>query len=358
MQTPFAKKGGGSIAALLLLAFVPFYLGETSYTLDIVVRILLFVGLCSAWNIVGGMAGQLAFAHSLFIAAGAYSVALFAREQWSPWLALILGAGISVVMGGFIAWLAARFQMKHLSFALITLAFSELGLLAVMSSDSLGGPAGLSMPYGGQGNVWMYEFTSNVGHYWVAAGLAVFSTGTGWLLWRSRLGYQFRCIRDNEMAATALGISPLRVKVVSMCISAALTGILGGAYANYLAYVDPHFFAAPTLIIQIILFTAVGGMGTVWGPALGAVIFVPISDILRTEFGGSLPPGAHVVFYGIFVIVVILFARGGLISVLENLARAVRKHSQRDEGRDPDFPVGRDPNRSAFLTNTSKGNGR
>ncbi|CAN5289651.1 branched-chain amino acid ABC transporter permease [soil metagenome] len=316
----------GLAVAAVVLAFVPLLVGET-YTLDILIRILLFVGLCSAWNIVGGMAGQLAFSHSLYIAAGAYSVGVFANMGLSPWLGLALAVIISVALGMLIAWLSARFALPHLSFALITLAFSELGLLVVISFKSLGGPAGMSIPYTGNDNFFNYETTSDFVHYWIALVLAVLSLGIGLVLWYTRLGIQFRSVKDNERAASALGVSPLRVKVTSMSISAALTALLGGAYAMYMGFIDPHFFASPTLIIQIILFSAVGGMGTVWGPALGAVLLVPMSDFLRTQFGGTLPPGAHVVFYGIFVIVVILLARGGLLDVVQRLVRRARKRS-------------------------------
>ena len=129
---------------------------------------------------------------------------------------------------------------------------------------------------------------------------------------RAPLGYCLRSIRDNEAAASAIGVNLLRSKTVAMVISAVLTSIVGTAYARYLTFVDPYQLASPTLTVEIVLVATVGGLGRAAGPALGAVLLIPLGEILRGKLGGTLP-GLHSFIYGLIVIAVVLASPTGLM---------------------------------------------
>ncbi|MFD5296659.1 branched-chain amino acid ABC transporter permease [Streptomyces mutabilis] len=293
----------------------------SNYAISQGIEILFFVGVCTAWNIVGGTAGQFAFSHSIYLGCGAYAAALCSVNGVSPFLGMVAGCVLSVGLGITIAWTAARFQLPRLAFALITLAFSEIGLLCVLSSDELGGPAGLPIPFTGGESLWMLQL-DHTGYFLLVLLLTLLCLGVALVLTVTRSGYTYRCVRDNERAASAIGISTLRVKLHSMAISAALTSLMGSAYALYLGFIDPHELAGPEIMIEVILFAAVGGMGTLWGPALGATVLVVLGNVLREEFGGVLPPGSHTFVYGAAVVLVIVLARQGLLEILRKAWQA------------------------------------
>ncbi|MEU0302908.1 branched-chain amino acid ABC transporter permease [Streptomyces sp. NPDC006175] len=309
------------LVAVVGLAFPLVF--PSNYVISQGIEILFFVGVCTAWNIVGGMAGQFAFTHSIYIGCGAYAAAVCSVNGISPFLGMAIGCALSVVLGLAIAWTAARFQLPRLAFALITLAFSEIGLLCVLASDRLGGPAGFPIPFTRGESFWMLQL-SYTGYYMLVLLFTLLCLGVALTLMVTRSGYTYRCVRDNERAASAIGISTLRVKLHSMMISAALTSLIGSAYALYLGFIDPQELAGPEIMIEVILFAAVGGMGTLWGPALGAAVLVLLGNVLREEFGGVLPPGSHTFVYGSAVVLVIVLAREGLLDVLRKAWRTVR----------------------------------
>lgn len=330
MSSPRQRHLGGLVLLTAVVLLFP-TVAKTDYALGRVIEILFFVGLCSAWNIVGGFAGQFAFAHSIYIGAGAYAAALCADRGVSPFLGLAIGAAASVALGCLIAWMANRFELPRLAFALITLAFSEIGLLFVLTSDPLGGPSGFAIPFQEESSLAMLQFDSGAGYYFVVAAVALLTIGVSIWVYHSRWGLYYRCVRDNERAGSAIGVSPLRVKLHSMAISAALTSLMGGVYALYVGFVDPHELAGPSIIIQVILFTAVGGMGSIWGPVLGAATLVTLGDVLREQFGTALPPGSHALIYGVAVVLVLLLGKEGLVPTLAALGARVRRWLPRSD---------------------------
>jgi branched-chain amino acid transport system permease protein len=130
------------------------------------------------------------------------------------------------------------------------------------------------------------------------------------------LGYYLRTIRDNENAARAIGVNILRYKIAAMVISAMLSSVIGTAYVRYLTFADPYLLISPVIVIEIVLFATVGGLGSAFGPALGAILLVPLGEILRGKLGGVLP-GLHYFIYGVVVIAVILITPSGLLPLLE-----------------------------------------
>jgi branched-chain amino acid transport system permease protein len=307
---------------LIFLAVVLAPLAMSSGWINIAILTLLFIYLCVAWNIVGGIAGQFCIGHSLFLAAGAYTSTLLATHFGiTPWLGMFAGAVLATVIGMFIAWLSFRYELPPLSFALVTIALAMLGYLAISSIDVLGASRGLTLPV--RGTVAMYQFRSDVTYYVVILLHVVAAVALSMWLYHTRIGLYLRAVRDNERAAHAIGVPVLRYKMVAMGISAALTALGGTFYAQYLQYVEPHTFASINIVIQIILLTVVGGTGTVWGPVVGPMLLVPAGEWLRHSLGGSLP-GVHLLVYGMLLVIVIRFAPDGLVGALERARQAWR----------------------------------
>jgi branched-chain amino acid transport system permease protein len=302
------------LVVLLLAAVVPPLL--PSYYLHIIILSLVYVALASAWNIVGGMAGQISLAHSLFIGVGAmFSSALLLKLGINMWLGLLISAVISGALGAIIAWIDFRFRLGHLSFVLITLAFAEMGTVIAEGWDFLGGASGLLLPRD-TGNFFAFQFGGGIGAFWVMLVLAVASILINVAILNAPLGYYLRTIRDNENAARAIGVNILRYKVAAMVISAMLSSVIGTAYVRYLTFADPYLLVSPIIIIEIVLFATVGGLGRAYGPAFGALLLVPLGEILRGKLGGTLP-GLHYFIYGVVVIAVILITPRGLLPLFE-----------------------------------------
>jgi branched-chain amino acid transport system permease protein len=233
------------------------------------------------------------------------------------WLGLVISAAISGILGAMIAWVDFRFRLGHLSFVLITLAFAEMGGLIVEGWDFLGGASGLLLPRD-TGDFWQFQFGGGRGAFWVMLFLAAVCVLINVAILNAPLGYYLRTIRDNERAAEAIGVNVLRNKTIAMVISAVLASIVGTAYVRYLTFADPYLLISPVITIEIVLFATVGGLGRAYGPALGALLLVPLGEILRGKLGGTLP-GLHYFIYGVVVITVILITPRGLLPLFEKL---------------------------------------
>ncbi len=314
------------VAALLGLLPLPFLL--PGYYLHIATLALTYAALACAWNIVGGLTGQISLGHSLFLGTGALlSSALFLHLGLNMWAGTLLAALLSGAMGAVIAAIDHRFRLGHLSFALVTLAFAEMGQLYALGTDFLGGASGLFLPKD-QGRLLAFELGGADGQFWAALALCVLCLLTGLVVVNAPLGFFLRAIRDNAEAAQGLGVNLLRNKVIAMALSAVLTSLVGSVFARTLSFVDPYLFASPTITIEIVLMATIGGLGSAFGPVLGAFLLVPAGEILRGRLGGVLP-GLHLFLYGLAVVVVVFAMPRGLAPALADLVRRVRRGGTR-----------------------------
>lgn len=287
-----------------------------NYYLHILTITLVYVALASSWNIVGGIAGQISLAHSLFVGAGAMlASALLVKLGINMWLGMLMSAAVAAAIGAAVSFIDYRFRLGHLSFALITMAFAEMAEIYVTNEEFLGGASGLFLPKD-KGDLLAFQFGGGRGVYWVMLGMAALCILVNFAILCSPLGYNLRSIRDNENAAQAIGVGLLRNKTMAMTISAVLTSIVGTIYARYLTFVDPYLLVSPVLTIEIVLFATVGGLGTALGPAVGAFLLAPLGEILRGHLGGMLP-GLHYFVYGLVVVSVILLMPAGVWPALK-----------------------------------------
>lgn len=320
---------------LILLAFLALLpLAVTSnYFLHLMILFLLWVVIGSAWNLLAGYTGQVSFGHAAFFGVGAYAAGLlFHHLQISPWWGMAIGGIVAVVIG--LPFGAICFPLRGAYFALASLALGEgIRHVATIAEKFTGGMVGIMI---------MPTFTSKVPYYYIALGLAILSVASIQAIINSKPGYYFVSIREDQDAAASLGINTTLYKNVSLAISAFWTGMAGALYMNYMGFIDPHVvFSLHDYSVMAILVAIVGGVGTIYGPTIGAFIMVAFQEVFRTGFFGlfeylgkatgssaffSLSDAihkAHVLGFGILVIVVILYLPNGVVGDWEKIKRNV-----------------------------------
>jgi len=302
-----------AIVAVALVA-LPFVSG--SYVLSVATLILFFAFAGQAWNVMMGFAGQLSLGHSLYVGLGAYAAAgLFFHYGIGPWAGVWLAIAICVAAGAVIGFLAFRFGISGVYFALLTIAFAEFTRIGFDHIGWLGGPGGLFIKVQ-QRDSWdllNLRGTPKM-FYFIMLGLTAGAFAfCSWLL-RSRAGYYWQAIRENEDAAQALGINTFRWKMLAVVISAAMTGVSGVFFAFYYNNLFPEQIFHISRSIEIILGPIIGGLGTLFGPILGAAVVTILADSITEimAFAGIEVPGVKQVFYGLCLLVVIMFLPHGI----------------------------------------------
>jgi len=306
----------GAAGVVLLGAVLPFGLGN--YWLDVAFLTAMYAGIASAWNVAGGFSGTSSFGHGLFFGIGGYtSGALFYHFRASPWVGLVVGALLAAAIGVGIAWCGVRYRIRGLSFAVLTLAFAEIAWMFVSTFEPLGASRGISLPPGTPGLASL-QFQSARASFLMGLAFLGLCQAVAWAVHVAPLGFRFRAVRENETAAQAMGIGPVFVRMTAMALTGGLTAIAGSIYAQYLLFLDPRTFFGPDVTIKVILFTLVGGMGSVWGPVIGAALLYPAGEWLRATFGGQVP-GLDLLFYGSLVIICCLTFPSGIVGTMGRL---------------------------------------
>lgn len=312
----FKSETPGLAAVLALLGLVIFLLADDPFGVNMLAVALLFAGLAVSWNIVGGLGGQFSMAHSVFFAVGAYTAAnLYLHFKISPWIALLPAAALSAAIACLISW--PVFRLKGPFFAIATMAFTEVALALAMHFDSVtGGARGLSVPF--KAGLENMIFRQRWSYAVLMLGYCAFALIVMALITRSRLGYYLQAVRDNESAALASGISVIRTKLAGMALSAALTGMGGVIFVMYVRVVDPAgLLSLFDIGVKIALIALIGGIGTIYGPLLGALLIVPLDLWLRAFIGGKLP-GGNLLVLGVILIFASLFLKQGIHGAIKS----------------------------------------
>lgn len=299
----------------LLIGGTTFFYGLTDKAImNIFVLVLLYGYWGIAWNISAGYTGLMSLGHALFAGIGAYSVAfLYSRYALNPWFSGAIGVILAGLMAALIGTLCFRFRVKGHYFGLLTLACSEIAFLVVSASQPLGRSDGLSLEFSHW--TWQYlQFREKWPYGVIAAALLLAILVFKKFLLQSRVGFYWQALRDNEEAAEALGVPAFRYKLASIVTSAMLTALGGAFYAQYISFVDPRSVFSVELSVQILVFSIVGGMRTIWGPLLGAALLLPMGEVIR-QFLGTALPGASAVLYALILIVVAMVLPQGLASL-------------------------------------------
>lgn len=296
---------------LAVLALLPFIVNN-DYFLNILNLVLLFASVGIAWNLLGGYARQVSLGHGIFFGIGAY-VSTLLQINWniSPWVGMIAG-GIVAVAVGFIIGLGV-FRLRGHYFAISTIAFSTIVMLLFVKFYKItGGAQGLSVPL--KNSFLMLQFNGKLPYYYVFLVMMLAMIFLARAIERSRLGYYMVAMGQDEQAAKAIGINIPRVKHTALAISAFCTAIVGTLYVQYMYFVEPAGIFSVTMSVEFALVSIVGGLGTVFGPVLGAFIMKPVVT-LTNDYLGNVLPGLNYTIYGFILILVIILRPNGLIGI-------------------------------------------
>jgi branched-chain amino acid transport system permease protein len=308
-----ARHGGIALALFFVaMALAPLVLGD--YPLAILILVLFAAFLGQAWNIMMGFAGLLSLGHALYYGLGAYlSAALFAHYGISPWLGMLAGIAVAAATGAAIGALSFRFRVGGVYFALLTIAFSEFTRILFDHLDWFGSSSGLFLLVAKRGATDLVNLRGpTVMFYYLllAATAAVLLLSR--ILLDRRIGYYWRAIREDEPAAQASGIDVFRYKLAAVALSAGLTAIAGVFHAFYYNNLYPETIFAMGRSIELMLPAIIGGLGTLFGPILGAFVLVGISEGLTSLTEGLGIDGLKQLLYGLVLGLVITLQPGGL----------------------------------------------
>ncbi|RZJ14748.1 MAG: branched-chain amino acid ABC transporter permease, partial [Haliea sp.] len=284
-----------SIAVFVLaVALLPLLTGS-GVVLNFAMTVLYAALMAQAWNLLGGYGGQFSFGHSLFFGTGAYVQAIAQLQGGlNPWPALALAMALAAAVGLFVGALSFRYGLKGSYFALVTLAFAEVFRVVALSVPFTGAGVGLMLPLRAAASNMQFQHRS--GFVWLAlAMVAIALLLTAWLR-HSRFGARLQAVRDNEDAARAVGVDPLRAKLGAIGLSGALMGGAGAFYVQVFQYIDPGIAFGSHTSVEALVAAIVGGMGTLWGPLLGALTLHLLAEGTRNLFGNL--PGINMVIYG------------------------------------------------------------
>jgi len=286
------------------------------YILSLATLILYLAYTGQAWNVMMGFAGQLSLGHSLYVGVGAYaSAALFVHYGIGPWLGLWISILLCMALGAAIGFLAFRFGISGVYFALLTIAFCEFTRIGFDHLQWTGGSGGLFLKVAQRDQIDLASFRGPPAMYYYAMlVLTVSALIFCSFLLKSKAGYYWQAIRENEEAAQALGINTFRWKLLAVVISSAMTAVSGVFFAFYYNNLFPEQIFNISRSIEIILGPIIGGIGTLFGPILGAAALTIAAESI-TEILGALGweiPGIKQVFYGIVMLLVIMFLPNGI----------------------------------------------
>jgi len=307
---------------LVLLIFFPL-LVQDSYYQHLMILVLMWVAIGTGWNVIAGYTGQVSFGDAAFFGTGAYTAGLFVHKLGlSAWWAMGFGGIAAMAVAFPFGWIC--FRLRGAYFALASLALNEvMRHIATIWEPLTGGMVGLLI---------MQSFVSKIPYYYIALGMAVVSVLSVQFIMASKWGYYFVSIREDQDAAESLGIDTHFYKMCSLNIAAFLTGTAGALYMNYMGFIDPEVvFSLHDISIMAILVGIVGGVGTLYGPVVGAFVMVAVHEFFRTGFFGLFKglaaltgsPAvetaakfimeAHVLGFGVLVVIVILILPNGIV---------------------------------------------
>ncbi len=317
-----------------ILALVPNLFNFSQFQITIAVYIILWALLGTAWNIMGGYAGQFSFGHSAYFGIGAYtSIVLLVNFGLSPWIGMFVGALFAGLFGLFSGFLTFRYGLKGPYFVLATFAFAEMLRLIASETEFINTSIGMHVPLLKTDSWIMLQFNDSPQNYYFAILLLmIFAIAVNIAIANSKRGFYFQAIREDEEAAAALGVNLLTNKTAAVVISAFLSALGGAFFVQFFRFVNPDLAFGVSISIEILLRPIVGGMGTIWGPLVGALFLTPLSEFTRSIVRN--PPaflsfiegrtGIDEMLFGLILILVILFMPDGIVGAFNRLRKKIK----------------------------------
>lgn len=296
-------------------------LGLDSYFINLAIMVLLSAALGSAWNLIGGFGGQFSLGHAAYFGLGAYATILMDTNFGiSPWIGMFVGMGLSLILALTIGRIC--FHLRGHYFAICTIVICELFRLVCQSWRSLTeGGVGVSVPFRGEAPAY-FQFLDKKPYYYILLLLLASIMFTSYKVSRAKIGFYLRAIGQNQDAAEVVGVNTATVKCKTLAMSAIFTSMCGTFWTQYMYFVDPDICFGLPVSIEIACIAVVGGMGTVWGPFVGAVLLRPLIEITLVTLGGYYA-GVHLVVYSVVLIFVVTQQPAGLIGLTERLYQSL-----------------------------------
>ena len=296
-------------AALVALAVYPMH--ATGYGVRTMLQLFMWITLAQSWNLISGLTGYVSFGHVAFFGMGAYTAGILIGKLGWAWPAACLAGGVmAMVLAVVIGWPCLRLKGPY--FAIAMLGLNEVLRVIVSYYEGLtGGGNGLSLP----------TLHASVPIYYAMGLVAIAVTALTYLIITSRFGLRLMTIREDEVAAEAMGIDTFRHKLYAFLLSAVGPGIVGGLAARDQGYIEPLSVFPLITTITMIVMALFGGKGTIWGPVLGAVVLFTFQELVWAHF-----IYLHQLFFGAIIVAVVLLMPRGILGVLQqkyNLPRTI-----------------------------------
>ena len=310
------QKAAGATMAAALLAY-PFVF-DGPFPQHVMIMIFLYALMAQSWNIMAGYCGQISLGHAVFFGIGAYSSGfLFAAYHISPWLGM--GVGIVIAMAMALVIGIPTFRLRGHYFAIATLVIGESVQTIFQRWEFVGAARGIWLPIVRE-DAWLnFQFNeSKIPYYFIALGFLALATLAIWRMERSRAGYYFRAIREDPEAASSLGVNITLYKTVAFMMSAGFMAMAGTFYAQYILIVDPEDVFPLSLSILVLLMAVMGGVGTLFGPIIGAAVLIPLSEMTRIYLGGT-GGAVDLIIYGALIVLICVYKPEGLIGIAKHL---------------------------------------
>lgn len=302
-----AVLGAGVLALLCAYPFVV----PGAYLKQVAILVLLYGALGSAWNVVGGFVGRISLGHAAFFGMGAYAtIVLFVSYHVTPWLGMAVGALAAAALALLVGWPTLRLKGHY--FAMATIALGEVVRIVFNDWGFVGAASGLETPI--RVSWATLTFRSQTPYYFIALGLALITGIVVTFYVRGKAGHYWQAIRGDEDAAAALGVPTARYKMVGLVVSAALTGLWGGFFAVHVGFINPNSVFDILISVQMVLVAVLGGVGTLAGPWIGALVLLPLGELARVAFGGS-GHGVDLLLYALVIVLITVLQPGGLLAL-------------------------------------------
>jgi branched-chain amino acid transport system permease protein len=309
-----------ALAGLLaiVVALLPLVVKDV-YVQNILILTLMYAALSQSWNILSGYCGQISLGHAIYFGLGAYTTALlFTKFGVLPWFGMLAGGVLSATIALALGY--PCFRLRGHYFVIATIVIAETAYLLVLNWDWAGAALGIDMPV--RQDSWLtFQFArSKLPYFYFALVLACLTWLVTWALEDSKWGYWWRAVKDNPEAAESLGVVVFSSKMAAAAVSAFFTAIGGAFYAQFVSYIDPGSVMSFEFSLLMALPAVLGGIGTLWGPVLGAAILVPLTELTRSYMGGS-GKGVDLIVYGSLIMIIALARPEGLVGLFTRRSR-------------------------------------
>lgn len=310
-----------ALLGLLVLGLLVYpWLFTLPFQQHIAILIFTFALMAVGWNVLGGYTGQVSLGNTIFFGIGGYSAAVLLRDLLlSPWAGMAVGVLISILVAVIVGYPCFRLAGHY--FAIATIAVAEIVHVIAVNSQYLGAAVGISIPILPEGWINMqFHGTDKRPYYYIILAFLAAAMFAVYRIERSKWGFYFRAIKEDPVGARALGVNVQHYKLLAFVISAALTSVAGSFYAMYILFLDPFSMLYIQISITMCLMAVLGGIGTLWGPVIGAVVLIAISEGARLSTGGT-GQAVDLLIYGFLVMAVAVYQPKGLMGLINKLVR-------------------------------------